>query len=235
MTAYNVVSPASLQSGQPEDVSVVLANLQAIASVLNGGLDNGNIHPAAAIVASKLAGYPSDGSKALLGDGSWGGVQGTPTGAVIPYAAATPPAGWLVCDGSLVSRMTYAPLFGVIAELYGAGDGTTTFGLPDLQARAPVGKGSHVDVDTIGKNDGVAVASRTNKHRHTVNDPGHTHAQYGQGGSGPGSANFVLRLSTYNDYGLPETGSKTTGITVGPAGAALDGAPYLVMPYIIKT
>lgn len=94
MGAYNVINRASMAAGQPEDVSVILANLDAIAAVLNGGIDNSNINaaaailysklnlansiknadidPAAAIVASKLAGYPADITKSLLGDGSWG-------------------------------------------------------------------------------------------------------------------------------------------------------------------
>jgi hypothetical protein len=76
VTAYNVISPASLVAGQPEDISVILANLQAIQGVLNGGIDNANINGAAAISASKLAGYPSDLLKYLRGDGSW---QAAPT------------------------------------------------------------------------------------------------------------------------------------------------------------
>jgi len=71
MGAYNVVSPSAMQAGQPEDISVVLANFQAIATVLNGGIDNSNISVAAAIAASKLAGYPADSTKILLGDGTW--------------------------------------------------------------------------------------------------------------------------------------------------------------------
>jgi hypothetical protein len=74
LTQYNIVSGASLVAGQPEDISIVLANLQAIASVLNGNLDNANLHANAAIVPSKLQGYPSDATKALLGDGNWGTV-----------------------------------------------------------------------------------------------------------------------------------------------------------------
>ena len=70
MTAYNVIGATSLAAGQPEDVSVILANLQAIAAVINGQIDNANLSPAAAVVASKLAGYPADASKVLRGDGS---------------------------------------------------------------------------------------------------------------------------------------------------------------------
>jgi hypothetical protein len=72
LTAYNVVSPASMVAGLPEDISVVLANFNAIAAILNGNLDDGNVSPGAAIAIAKLAGYPADATKALLGDGSWG-------------------------------------------------------------------------------------------------------------------------------------------------------------------
>lgn len=77
MGAYNIVNPASLVSGQPEDVSQVLANFQAIATILNGGIDNTNINAAAAIAASKFAGYPADVTKALRGDGTWGLMGGS--------------------------------------------------------------------------------------------------------------------------------------------------------------
>jgi len=71
MGAYNVVSRTAMAAGQPEDISVVLANLDAIASVLNGGIDNSNINATAAILASKLANYPADLTKLLRGDGTW--------------------------------------------------------------------------------------------------------------------------------------------------------------------
>jgi hypothetical protein len=78
VTAYNVINPSSLQAGQPEDVSVVLANLNAIAAILNGGIDNSNLAAAAGIQPAKIAGYPADGSKALKGDGSWGSTTPPP-------------------------------------------------------------------------------------------------------------------------------------------------------------
>lgn len=55
-----------------------------------------------------------------------------PTGVVQAFAGATTPTGWLLCDGSAVSRTDYAELYSVIGDTYGAGDGTTTFNLPDL-------------------------------------------------------------------------------------------------------
>jgi microcystin-dependent protein len=53
-------------------------------------------------------------------------------------ARANPPEGWLVCDGAAVSRTTYSDLFAAIGTIYGAGDGATTFNLPDLRGRVPV-------------------------------------------------------------------------------------------------
>lgn len=55
-----------------------------------------------------------------------------PTGSVIPFAGETPPEGFLLCNGQEVSRITYARLFNVIKEKFGAGDGVTTFQVPNL-------------------------------------------------------------------------------------------------------
>jgi len=71
MTTYNVVSPGAMVAGQVEDISVILSNFQAIAAVLNGNLDNTNLAPGAAIVPSKIAGYPALSSVFLRGDGAW--------------------------------------------------------------------------------------------------------------------------------------------------------------------
>ncbi|HIX16953.1 MAG TPA: phage tail protein [Candidatus Gemmiger faecavium] len=62
-----------------------------------------------------------------------------PPGMIVPYAGAAAPAGWLLCDGSAVSRTTYADLFAVIGTTYGAGNGSTTFTLPDLRGRVAAG------------------------------------------------------------------------------------------------
>ena len=58
-----------------------------------------------------------------------------PAGSIMPYVGTTAPTGWLLCDGSLVNRSTYANLFVTIGIAFGAGDGTTTFNLPDLRGR----------------------------------------------------------------------------------------------------
>jgi microcystin-dependent protein len=67
-----------------------------------------------------------------------------PTGGLIPYAGAVAPPGYLACNGQAVSRVTYAALFSVLGTVYGPGDGVTTFNVPDLQGRLPLGAGAGV-------------------------------------------------------------------------------------------
>lgn len=63
----------------------------------------------------------------------------TPIGIISPYGGASAPTNWLLCDGSAVNRTTYAKLFTAISTAYGTGDGSTTFNLPDLRGRTPIG------------------------------------------------------------------------------------------------
>ena len=63
-------------------------------------------------------------------------------GRVALYGGPDTPLGWLECDGRAVNRKTYARLFGIIGTFYGAGDGSTTFNLPDFRGRVPVGAGT---------------------------------------------------------------------------------------------
>lgn len=84
-----------------------------------------------------------------------------PPGAIIPFAVGTPPAGYLRCDGSIVARSEYPGLFGVIGEAYGAGDGATTFALPDYRGLFLRGwdNGAGVDPDAasrIDRGDGMS-------------------------------------------------------------------------------
>lgn len=82
---------------------------------------------------------------------------------------------WLVCDGRAVSRATYAALFAVAGTKFGAGDGSTTFNLPDMRGRVPVGpNAANAALTTVGQNDGIAYGnSRSPSHGHNVG--AHTH------------------------------------------------------------
>ena len=91
-------------------------------------------------------------------DGSTaGGAEIVPSGTIVGYGAASAPTGWLLCNDAAVSRSTYARLFAVIGTGYGAGDGSSTFNVPDLRDKVPLGKGTNND--TLGTTTGSAAAS----------------------------------------------------------------------------
>jgi predicted outer membrane repeat protein len=91
-----------------------------------------------------------------------------PIGAVLPFAGAATPPGWLLCQGQAVSRSTYADLFGVIGTAFGVGDGSTTFNLPDLRDRAAVGASGSKALGSAGGSATAALAA--------ANIPAHTHS-----------------------------------------------------------
>lgn len=69
-------------------------------------------------------------------------TAGNPIGTILPYGGATSPAGYLLCQGQAVSRTVFAGLFAVLGTAYGTGDGSTTFNVPDLRGRSPIGAGT---------------------------------------------------------------------------------------------
>ena len=108
------------------------------------------------------------------GGGGGGGVN--PTGVILAFGGVAAPSGYLLCDGSLISRTTYAALFAVIGTAYGEGDGSTTFKLPDYRGRFVLGKAASGTGAVLGVTGGSldhdhSIAS----HHHT--GPSHSHAQ----------------------------------------------------------
>jgi len=100
------------------------------------------------------------------------GADGTPTGTSIEGYWTTAPEGYLLEDGSAVSRTTYAKLFTVIGTTYGSGDGLTTFNLPDSRGRVTVAKSTDTEFNAMGKKGGEK------EHTLTIAEmPSHTHVQ----------------------------------------------------------
>lgn len=89
-----------------------------------------------------------------------------PAGVISMYAGSTAPSGWLICDGRAVSRTTYSRLFSAIRTTYGAGNGSTTFNLPNLKGRVPVGLDtSQTEFNSLGKTGG---SKYLQKHTHSA-------------------------------------------------------------------
>ena len=116
------------------------------------------------------------------GGGSGGGgagVDGAPAGTVSMWSgtASSVPSGYLLCDGSAVSRVTYTDLFLAIGTAHGAGDGSTTFNLPNLRNRFVVGEGtSYALAATGGSADATLVSHSHNVNGNTNNTGDHSHS-----------------------------------------------------------
>lgn len=106
------------------------------------------------------------------------GIASLPTfdaGDIIATGRSTARNGFLMCDGSAVSRTTYANLFAAITTTYGSGDGSTTFNVPNLQQRFPLGKASSGTGSTLGSTGGAIDHTHTGP-SHTHTGPSHTHS-----------------------------------------------------------
>jgi microcystin-dependent protein len=170
------------------------------------------------------------------------GIEGTATGTIVPWSSASVPTGFLECDGAAVSRSTYSALFAVVGTTYGAGDGASTFNLPNL-----------ADNVAIGKSPGKALASTGGAN--TVTSTGNV------GGSTANATLSTPQLASHNHLivgqpfgpggGARTTGAMGGGVYTGNRGS--DGGhshnmsanfsgdatsvvqPYLTLLYIIKT
>lgn len=147
------------------------------------------------------------------------------TGAILAFGGTAAPSGYLLCDVAVVSRTTYAALFSAIGTNYGVGDGSTTFGLPDLRGRTPIGTGQGAGLTnrTIGANVGAETHQLT-----TAQMPVHNH---------------LIRESLAGSTVCPQFAAnlKQTGGATGATESAGSGQahnnmqPSQVCTFIIKT
>ncbi len=120
------------------------------------------------------------------------GFDFVPTGAIQAWPTNTAPEGWVFCRGQALSRVDYKGLFDIIGTTYGTGDGSTTFNVPDLQQRFPLGKAAAGTGATLGATGGAIDHTHTSgalsgatgsggAHTHTIsgstaNESSHTHS-----------------------------------------------------------
>jgi microcystin-dependent protein len=156
-----------------------------------------------------------------------------PTGAMAIWTTDTAPTGYLLCYGQAVSRTTYADLFAVVSTTFGVGDGSTTFNVPDMRGRFPLGQDdmggvsanrvTHANADTIGGAEGAETHTLV-----TGEMPAHNHNIYNDSSGGA----FDSVTITASKDGGPST---TAIVSAGGGGAHENMSPYITMNYIIKT
>jgi microcystin-dependent protein len=180
---------------------------------------------------------------------------GAPTGAMMMFGGAAAPVGWILCQGQALSRATYADLFGVVGIAYGAGDGSTTFNVPDLQSRFPMGAGTFA---ARAATENVAENARNTQHTHGPGDfspttstgSGHSHTianktmQDGQntatGGANAGRLTGIAGNIDHDHGGNTGGGGTHTHTITGVSGSggktgANHVVPFIGLNFIIKT
>lgn len=188
-------------------------------------------------------------------------VGGIPTATIVPWSKSSVPSGFLECNGAAVSRSTYSDLFSAIGTTYGAGDGSSTFTLPDLQDNVAIGKSGTKALASTGGANTVASSGSVSgtvggTALTTAQLPSHTHnpvsvtinknigSQVGE--NEPGQTGIAsVRIS--NNASAPLTGTGTAAnagsgdththsLNANFSGSANSVVqPYLALIYIIKT
>lgn len=216
-TVEDGVSPTVTTS---KTAGVTTVTITDIDGVHTATIDDGQTYevPAGGIIGFEGATIPAGYEEA--------GSISVPTGSIFPFAGATAPSGYLICDGAAISRTTYSDLFSLLSTTYGAGDGSTTFNIPNLKGKVPVGLDStDTDFDTLGETGG----EKTNTL--TINEiPAHNHNLSVQGG------NTTSYGFTY-DYSNEKRMYNGTDV-IGETGGGQPHnnlQPYIVLNYIIKT
>lgn len=122
------------------------------------------------------------------------------TGMMMMFAGPTIPTNWLLCDGSAIDRTTYAKLFGVIGLRYGTGNGTTTFNIPNLTFKVPVGIGTSAPNNALGYSSGFATHQLTwNEMPQHTHDMTHNHS-VGSNGNGKSGQESAVHVHTYDKF-----------------------------------
>ena len=188
----------------------------------------------------------TDGSGNLSFSAAGGAQGGVPSGAVFCMAVAIVPSGYLECNGAAVSRTGYAALFAVIGTQYGAGNGSSTFNLPDLRGEFVRGFDNGRGIDSGRSISATPQSDQNKQHNHTasssVNDSGHVHGTtFDNKKYFPGGGSTTVNYGGPGEYpaDIFSMSSATTGVTVatsiGNDGGGETRPRNIAMMYVIKT
>lgn len=224
------IDGTTVGAGTPSSVAATTLTASA-ATTLNGDVTLGNASADTITVTGTMAGVDNKSGM---------------TGEVRMWSGSSAPTGWLLCNGAAVSRSTYSALFGITSTAFGVGDGSSTFNVPDMRGRVPVGVGTGVgdgaeDTDGGAVPAGTALTARSlgewtgtetigllahthemKSHTHTWSDTSDGPSTNTSGGpsvasTGGQSASHTHAHTIYNDW--------ETGATYGP-GRTYGGTGY---------
>jgi microcystin-dependent protein len=161
----------------------------------------------------------------ITGVSSWNGIIGE----IKAFAGSAAPTGTLLCDGSAVSRTTYSALFAVIGTNYGAGNGSTTFNLPNMKGKVPVGYNSaETEFNVLGKTGGEKT------HINTIAEmPNHTHEISTTVHSEEGTHDWEFVVGTGAGTRALTLFKSITAAYTGGGGSHNNLQPYVAVNYII--
>lgn len=203
---------ASSASGARTNLGLGSLSVQNSSSVTITGGSVASSALSGLVPTANLGTGTADGTTILYGDQTWKSVSSISalTGEGRIWYGSSAPSGWLICDGSAISRSTYSALFAIIGVTYGSGDGSTTFNIPDLRQRFPIGKAASGTASTLGATGGSIDHTHTSAaHTHTMGN--HTHTM-GNHTHFVGSGAFGLRNPATTSAGAhTHTYSGTTG------------------------
>lgn len=178
ITSDRLIGRDTASSGDPEEISVGGGlEFSGSAGIQRSAL-TGDVTASAGSNSTTIANNAITTAKILDGAVTVAkldsGIVQVPSGSILAYGGSAAPSGFFICDGSAVSRTTYASLFSAIGTTYGVGDGATTFNIPDLRQRFPLGKAASGTGSTLGGTGGnIDHTHTTPSHSHSLSDSGY--------------------------------------------------------------
>jgi microcystin-dependent protein len=230
---------ADLEYNNNRAVEVKAVKMDSQLAALSGVLNTNSFH------AVNGDAYFTNGDGTAIQLTSGGSIStpsssSTPPGILFPYAGSSAPTGYLLCDGTAVSRTTYSALFAIVGTSFGAGDGSTTFNVPNMNGRVPMGAGTYTDpvsgsitrtfAANLGAEKHQLLESELATHDHPIfitqkyrsNDVGSNNATVCNGAEASDAPGNVLVPNIYAN-------------NAGDSVAHNNVQPSLVLNYIIKT
>jgi len=204
MATLTIKGRVTAGTGVPEDLTATQAT-----TILNAVVGDSGTGGTKGLVPAPAAGDAA-AAKFLSAAGTW--AAAVPVGSITMHGANTAPTGWLECDGAAVSRTTYAALFTAIGTVFGTGDGSTTFNVPDMRGEFARGWDDGRGIDPA-RAFGSAQADEFEAHVHSVSPPVAS-SEGGQGATTTGASGGGETITAYDTASTGGTETRPRNIAL---------------------